>query len=167
MGAITRLAPIDPEDLGRQQHVFDDPPPLEEERLLEHHADVPGGIERGLRVADADCAAVVGMKPREHLEHRGLAAAGGADEGDQLAGRHVQGDVRDGEKLVATASVDLAHSGKVDERLAPPPSPAPGPGHHRPPRGSPPPRPGRATGEVGWRAWLAGIPSIDSMGPYR
>ena len=63
------------------------------------------------------------MEPGEHLEHGGLAASGRADEGDQLAGHHVESDVRDGENFVATAAVDLAHPGTVDERLAHAPRP--------------------------------------------
>ena len=41
------------EDFGRQQHVVDDAPPFQQQRLLEHHADVARRIERLRRRADA------------------------------------------------------------------------------------------------------------------
>jgi hypothetical protein len=46
------------EDLGGQQHVVDDAPPLEQQRRLKHHADVARGVERLRPRADLELAGV-------------------------------------------------------------------------------------------------------------
>src|SRR4029453_13716771 len=71
-GARTALRHRQPEDFRRQQHVVDDAPPFEQQRLLEHHADVARGVERLRRRADLHFAGVEGMKPRENLGRRGV-----------------------------------------------------------------------------------------------
>ena len=105
------------DDFGRQQHVVQNGSPFQQQRLLEHHADIAGGIERCFRVADLDGAAVGIMQPGQDLQHRGLAAAGGADQRDQLAFLHVHGDVGDGEEFRALGPIDLADVAQADEGL--------------------------------------------------
>src|SRR6266446_7880009 len=53
-GARAALRHRQPENFRRQQHVVDHAPPFEEERLLEHHADVARRIERLRGGADLD-----------------------------------------------------------------------------------------------------------------
>src|SRR6266487_515180 len=52
--AFEALAHRQAEDFGRQQHVAENAPPFQQQRLLEHHADVAGGIEPVLGIADFD-----------------------------------------------------------------------------------------------------------------
>ena len=47
------------------------------------------------RVADQDAAAGDALQPRDHAQHGRLAAAGGADEDDELAMRDVEVDAVD------------------------------------------------------------------------
>ena len=96
------------EDLGGQQHVVDDAAPLEQERLLKHHADVARRIERLRRRADAQGAGIVRMQSGQNLEKRGLAAAGGTDQRHQLAGRDVEGGLRYGEELAPAGAIHLS-----------------------------------------------------------
>ena len=78
------------------------------------------GIERRARVADLDGAAVGLMQPGQDLQHRGLAAAGGADQRDQFAFLHVHGDVGDREEFRAPRTIDLADIAQADEGLVRP-----------------------------------------------
>ena len=105
------------DDFGRQQHVVQNGSPFQQQRLLEHHADIAGGVERCFRIADLDGAAVGVMQPGQDLQHRGLAAAGGADQRDQLAFPDVHGDVGDGEEFRALGTIDLADVLQADEGL--------------------------------------------------
>ena len=88
-----------PEDFRRQQHVVDHAPPFQQQRLLEHHADVARRIERLRRRSDPHLAGVVRMQAGEDLQQRGLAAARRADQRDQLAGFDVERRLRDREEL--------------------------------------------------------------------
>ena len=106
------------QDFGRQQHVLEDAPPLQQQRLLEHHADIAPGIEGVLAAADPDLAAVMAMQAREQLEHGGLAAAGRPDQRDEFARLDVETHVGDRKKLLAPRAVDLADAVQADERLA-------------------------------------------------
>ena len=105
------------DDFGRQQHVVENGSPFQQQRLLEHHADVARGIERRFRIADLDGAAVGVVQPGQNLQHRGLAAAGRADQRDQFAFPDVHGDVGDGEKFRALGPIDLADVAQADEGL--------------------------------------------------
>jgi DNA repair protein RadC len=51
-GALARRLHGEPEDFRRQQHVVEDAAPLEQERLLEHHADIAAGVEGMVGRAD-------------------------------------------------------------------------------------------------------------------
>ena len=82
------------EDFGRQQHVVDDAAPFQQQRLLEHHADVARRIERLRWRADPHLAAVVRVQAGEDFQQRGLAAAGGADQRHKLAGIDVEASPR-------------------------------------------------------------------------
>ena len=106
------------EDLGRQQHVVDDRPPLQQQRLLEHHADVARRIERMLGRADRHRAAVVRMQAGQDLQQRALAAARRARPATgQLARHDVEGGVGDREVRLRARAVGLGDVGEVDERL--------------------------------------------------
>src|SRR6266516_7673221 len=71
--AFAALAHRQAEDLRRQQHVGENAPPFQQQRLLEHHADVAGGIEPVLGIADLDAAGVARIEPGQHFQDRGLA----------------------------------------------------------------------------------------------
>ena len=106
------------EDFRRQQHVVDDAAPFQQQRLLEHHADVARRIERLRGRADPHVAGLVGMQAGEDFQQRGLAAAGRADQRDQLAGLDVERRLRHREELGAAGAVDFLHAGEMDERFA-------------------------------------------------
>src|SRR5712691_3035912 len=106
------------EDFRREEHVVDDAPPLQQQRLLEHHADIARGIERLRARADRHLAGIEWMQARENLQQRGLAAAGGAHERDELAHLDVEARLRDGQEIRSSRAVDLLHAGEMDERFA-------------------------------------------------
>jgi hypothetical protein len=56
------------EDFGGQHHVVQDAPPLQQQRLLEHHADVAPGIEFHAVAADPDGPALVRVQPGHDLQ---------------------------------------------------------------------------------------------------
>jgi hypothetical protein len=78
------------EDLGRQDDVVEDRPPLQQQRRLEHHADVAARIERHAGRADLDRSGIVRMEPGEDLQQRALAASRRADEARELARQDVE-----------------------------------------------------------------------------
>ena len=69
----------------------------EQHEVLEDEADVPPVRGAGRHVAPVEKDASLGwrLQPCEHPERRRLPAAGGAEEGDELAGRDRQRDVVD------------------------------------------------------------------------
>ena len=82
-----RLGDLEPEgDVARHRHVG------EQRVVLEHHADAPRARRQVRDVAprDADRARTRALEAGDHAKRRGLAAARGAEEGDELAGRHVK-----------------------------------------------------------------------------
>ncbi|MGY3365837.1 hypothetical protein ACVWZL_002962 [Bradyrhizobium sp. GM2.4] len=103
------------DDLCRQQHVVQDRPPFQQQRLLEHHANVAGRIERAFGVADLHRAAVGVVQAGQNLHHGGLAAAGRADQRDQLTLLHVHGDVGHRQEFGAAAAIDLADALQADK----------------------------------------------------
>ena len=71
----------------RERDVLDDGAPREGGFLLEHHAD--RGVRAGDRLArDRDAARVAVGQAADDVEQGGLAAAGRADDGEELARRH-------------------------------------------------------------------------------
>ena len=92
---LLALGPGQPEDLQRQRHVARDGAPGIERRRLEHIAV----LARQPRLAGGE---PVDRKPPagrllevgDDAQQRGLAAAGGADEGDELAGFDREIDLR-------------------------------------------------------------------------
>ncbi len=74
-------------DLQGEAHVVGDGHVRIERVVLEHHGDVPvlGRQVRHVAVADADRSAVDVLQAREHAQRGGFAAAGGADEDEELA----------------------------------------------------------------------------------
>ena len=104
-------------NLRRQQDVLQHPAPFQQQRLLEHHADVARRVEGMLARADAHLAGVVVVKTRENLQQRRLAATRRADQRHQLAGLDVETRVRDGEELLVTLAIGLADARDVDEGL--------------------------------------------------
>nr|BFF22215.1 hypothetical protein GCM10025732_01800 [Glycomyces mayteni] len=72
-------------EFGGELDVAGDGAPGQERGLLEDVAEAAG--------ADLDRAGGGGLEPGREAEHRGLAAAGGADEGDEFAGADLQVDV--------------------------------------------------------------------------
>ncbi len=61
-------------------------------------------------------AAVRLMQTRQHLEHRGLAAARRPDQRDEFSLRDIQSDVGDGKKILVAGAVNLADVLQGDER---------------------------------------------------
>jgi hypothetical protein len=114
-GALPALGERKPEDFGRQQHVVENAPPFQQQRLLEHHADVARRIERLRRRADANLARLVGVQAGQDFQQRRLSAAGRADQRDQLAVFDVEGRLRDRQKLRTARAIDLAHAGEMNE----------------------------------------------------
>jgi hypothetical protein len=80
-----RLRP--PGDLEREAHVRRDAHVRVERVVLEHHRDVPvARVDVGhVAVADADGSAVDRLEAGEHAQRGGLAAAGRADQDEELA----------------------------------------------------------------------------------
>src|SRR5262249_11958874 len=81
-------------------------------------AEVGGGIERLRGGADLELAGIERVQARENLEQRGLAAARGPDQRDELARLHVERRLGDGEKVRPARAVGFLHGGEVDERFA-------------------------------------------------
>ena len=74
-------------DLQREAHVVGDGHVRVQRVVLEHHRDV-AVLRRhvgDVAVADEDVARVDVLEAREHAQRRGLAAARGADEDEELA----------------------------------------------------------------------------------
>jgi hypothetical protein len=103
--------------LGRQQHILEEPAPFEQQRLLEHHADVAGRVERVARRADLRLAAVGALQPGENFQQRGLAATRRSDEAGEFARCHREGRIGNGGKFPALLAIDLAHIAQPDEGL--------------------------------------------------
>ena len=69
--------------------------------MLEHHGDAGDRLFDAL-ISDPDLAGIVRQQPINATEQRGLAAAGRADDGDDLALGHLEVDVaEDFERAVA------------------------------------------------------------------
>ena len=86
---------------------------MREKRVgLEHHRDVAvgGGELRHVALADADPAARRHLQPGDHAQRGGLAAPGGAEQRDELAGRDLERHVVDrGDRPVALHHALEAH----------------------------------------------------------
>jgi hypothetical protein len=106
---IGRAPPVvgraQPRQLRRQHHVVDDRPPLEQHRGLEDHADV-GDRTRDGAAADDDPSRRGGPESGDDPQERRLAAAGRADEREELP-------LVDGERDPAQR-LDRATGGLVD-----------------------------------------------------
>jgi hypothetical protein len=78
--------------------------------ILEHHRDV--ALSRLDRVddasADVDLAAGDGLKPRDHAQQRGFAAAGRADQHAELAVADLEVDALDGLDAAGIGLADVA-----------------------------------------------------------
>ncbi len=90
-------------DLEREAHVVGDGHVRVERVVLEHHRDVPvlGRQVRDVAVADADSAAVDVLQAGQHAQRGGLAAAGRADEDEELAVLDLQLELVDGGLVAA------------------------------------------------------------------
>jgi len=88
---------VDAGDLEREAHVVGDGHVRIERVVLEDHGDVAvlGGQIGHVAVADPDVADVDLFEAREHPQRGGLAAAGGADEDEELAIRDVDVELVD------------------------------------------------------------------------
>ncbi len=88
-GRVLALPARHPSHLGPEDDVAQHRAPRKERVVLEHHA-------RELAVAvcggEADLAGGGRLQTRDDLEQGGLAAAGGPEEDQELAGLHVEGD---------------------------------------------------------------------------
>ncbi|MEZ5739528.1 MAG: hypothetical protein R3E68_08800 [Burkholderiaceae bacterium] len=82
------------EQLGRQQDVVEDAPPLEQQRLLKDHADVPSRVERMGGRAERHRAFILLVQAGQDLEQRGLAATRWPDHRDQFAGHDLERGIR-------------------------------------------------------------------------
>ena len=85
-------------DLQREAHVVGDRHVRVERVVLEHHRDVAvlGRQVGDVAVADADRAAVDVLEAGEHPQRGGLAAAGRADEDEELAVADLEVELVDG-----------------------------------------------------------------------
>jgi hypothetical protein len=96
---------------------------VREQRVaLEHHVHRPlvGRQRRQVLAVHPDLAAGGLLEAREHAQQRGLAAARGAEQGEDLALPDVQADLVDGDEAVEL----LAHAVEADVALARPRLPA-------------------------------------------
>ncbi len=101
----------------REGHVLGDAHVREQGVALEHHADVAlVRRQAGHRAAvEQDLAAGRVLEAGDHVERRGLARAGGAEEGQELALAHVERHVMDGgEVAIALVQVGQPDGGKGD-----------------------------------------------------
>ena len=73
-----------PLHVDRQHHVGQDVAPWQQQRVLEHDADIAVRL-RHLLALDQDLAGRRREQPGDHLQQRGLAAAGRADHDEELA----------------------------------------------------------------------------------
>ena len=94
-GAVVALRLPHAGDLEREGDVVEHGAPGERRLLLEDHPD------RGMRAVDAlardlDGSLIAVEQPADDVEQRRLAAAGGTDHRQKLAGRHVERDMIDG-----------------------------------------------------------------------
>ena len=98
---------------------------------LEHHADIAQtrrhlhaiGRRRYDAPANADAPGRGMLEPRDAAQRRGLAAAGGAEQHDDLAGRHVKahpvhGGPTDGELFAQIADVEGSRHARVPGPIA-------------------------------------------------
>ena len=83
--------------LEREADVLRDRQMREQSVVLEHHADVApiGRRASDHRAADEDVARRRLLEAGDHHERRGLAGAGGPEEGDELAGLDVEAQIVD------------------------------------------------------------------------
>ena len=98
-------------DAGVEAQVLVDGQVLEQRELLAHVADAalgPLGVGDDVLAEDADAARLRGDRAGEHADRRGLAAAVGAEEAEDLAASHVEVDAVDGGE-VAEALGQAAH----------------------------------------------------------
>src|SRR5205807_1317343 len=74
--------------------------------MLEHHpAPSPGGWHRGHVLArEHDPAGVWGLEPSQQAQHRGLAAAGGPEQDEDLAPRNLERQRRAGHRYASRAA---------------------------------------------------------------
>lgn len=75
--------------------------PGQQRRVLEH-------LRRAVPAGDLDAAGGNAFQPGHHGQQRGLAAARGADQADELAGRDVQVEPVEGQDRLGSAAVGLA-----------------------------------------------------------
>ncbi len=103
--------------LQREHDVLVDGAPWQHRVVLEHHGPVGTGSVDDLAV-DPDRPFQGLHEPGDHVDQRGLAAAGRADDGDELAAIHVQVHVPKGDEpsllsLVLVAGTDASN---LDQR---------------------------------------------------
>ena len=103
-GRFRRLA-IGAEDVEAEQHVVDGRAPGHQPIALEDDADLAAQrreIAERVDALDGDAARVRLGQAGDQVEDGGLAAAGLAEQGDDLAARHLEGDAVDGGELRPT-----------------------------------------------------------------
>src|SRR6188472_1637608 len=93
-GAVVALGLGQAGDLQRKRHVVDDAAPGKRGLLLEDHPDRSMRPAHAL-VGDLDRALVAVEQAADDVEQGRFAAAGGADNAHELAGRHAERDVVD------------------------------------------------------------------------
>src|SRR6188768_1202919 len=97
----------------RQQQVVERGAPGQQRRRLERHPGDLHGLRDG-RAGDLDLALEGELEPGRKLHQRGLAAAGWADDGGELAAVHMEREAVDCERA-ARAAIDVAHVIERDE----------------------------------------------------
>ena len=107
-------APVRLDDLERQEDVVDDLAPGQQVRVLESHA---GDLDRPAHpvAEDDDLAGIRRHEPGDQLHQRGLAAAGRADDGGELAAADGERRILQGEHAARHALIGERHVLDVDE----------------------------------------------------
>jgi hypothetical protein len=99
----------------RHQHVVDDVPPRQQQRILEHDADIAMGFG-DLVAVDVDFAGCRRKKARDQFEQRGLAAAGWADHDEELAVIDVEVQGTQRLHLAVAGPIGFGDAGEIDPR---------------------------------------------------
>lgn len=115
--AVPRPAPA--EDLDREQDVVQHRAPGQQGGPLEQHGDVAAGLG-DRRAGHGDLALGDRQQPGDHAEQGGLAAAGAAEDGDELALRDVEVDAAQRLDAARAAVEGTGHRGQLDHFLPAP-----------------------------------------------
>ena len=115
LGSLPALAFGNLADLQPDLDVLKHGTPRKQRIALEHHALL--AVDAAGRLAvDADAAAALACQPGQHIEKRGLAAARGPEEGEELAFTDIEIEVLQGGDLLLAAA--LVGNGEIHAHIA-------------------------------------------------